>query len=294
VKKAGAFSFELTREGIEARLSEMDQRLGRLRSLYESFFAGVERMPPNTARRDMNRMMLEMQQCPIANSSLRFRFQSISQKWVLLITYWNRTMREIEAGTYRRDLARAQRHMAGRGGFITEDEALALGIPKNRVKAFVAHQQISASKRSGEPGTPLEKVSPSPEGSAAAAEPTSPPIHTEGMPPSTTPPTVLPGSVRRSPPPIPVSARLTPPPIPTPLVPLAGVTERDFAEAYTRYRKAHEELGTADQAKTLDRVRQQLSKALPRIMEERGCSKLRIEVAVEAGKVHIRAWPENG
>jgi len=294
VKKAGAFSFELTREGIEARLSEMDQRLGRLRSLYESFFAGVERMPPNTARRDMNRMMLEMQQCPIANSSLRFRFQSISQKWVLLITYWNRTMREIEAGTYRRDLARAQRHMAGRGGFITEDEALALGIPKNRVKAFVARQQFSASKRSSETAPPPEKVSPSPDGTTVPANSKSPPSNTEGLTSSTTPPPVIPGSVRRSPPSLPASARLTSPPIPTPMVPLAGVTERDFTEAYSRYRKAHEELGIADQAKPLERVRQQLSKALPRIMEERGCSKLRIEVAVEAGKVHIRAWPENG
>ena len=103
----------------------MEKKLERLRSLYESFFMGIERRPPNTPRQDMNRLMLEMQQVPIANSSLRFRFQALSQRWVLLVTYWNRTMREIEAGTFRRDLARAQRHMAERGGMITEEEYLA-------------------------------------------------------------------------------------------------------------------------------------------------------------------------
>jgi hypothetical protein len=95
VKKAGAFTFQLTREGIEARLGEMEKKMDRLRSMYESYFMGMERIPPNTPRRDMNRMMLEMQQVVIGNSALRFRFQSLSQKWVLQITYWNRTMRDI-------------------------------------------------------------------------------------------------------------------------------------------------------------------------------------------------------
>lgn len=243
MKKAGAFTFQLTRDGIEARLAEMEKKLDRLHSMYESFFMGMERIPPNTQRHEMNRLMLEMQQAPIGNSSLRFRFQTLSQKWVLQLTYWNRTMREIEAGTYRRDLARTQRHLAERGGVITEEEALALGIPKSRVKAFVAHQQRQIAKRQG------------------TATPASPTASTQ-------------------------AAGLT---AATPSLP--GLTDQDFEGAYRRYLDAHQELGIEAQAVPKEKMRSRLGKQLPRILDEQRCERVRLEVAVENGKVRLRAWP---
>jgi hypothetical protein len=269
VKKAGAFTFQLTREGIEARLGEMEKKMDRLRSMYESYFMGMERVPPNTPRRDMNRMMLEMQQVVIGNSALRFRFQSLSQKWVLQITYWNRTMREIEAGTFRRDLARTQRHLSERGGMISEEEAIALGIPKNRVKAFVAHQQRMASKRT----TGEHHVMP------AAEAPTQVPA--------------VPASPRVGPPPIPASARRSPnPDVAAPAAPaLTGLADGDFEGAYTNYMAAHRKLGIEAQAVTKEKLRQRLGKQLPRILAEQQCARVRLEIAVEDGKVRLRAWP---
>ena len=272
MKKAGAFTFQLTREGIEARLGEMEKKMDRLRSMYESYFMGMERVPPNTPRRDMNRMMLEMQQVVIGNSALRFRFQSLSQKWVLQITYWNRTMREIEAGTFRRDLARTQRHLSERGGMISEEEAIALGIPKNRVKAFVAHQQRLASKRP----TGEHRAMP-----AAAAEPQVP---------------AVPASPRVGPPPIPASARRSPNPdvaVPAHAAPpaLAGLADGDFEGAYGSYMEAHRKLGIEAQAVTKEKLRQRLGKQLPRILAEQQCARVRLEIAVEDGKVRLRAWP---
>jgi hypothetical protein len=271
VKKAGAFTFQITREGIEARLGEMEKKMDRLRSMYESYFMGMERTPPNTPRRDMNRMMLEMQQVMISNSSLRFRFQSLSQKWVLQITYWNRTMREIEAGTFRRDVARTQRHLAERGGIITEEEALALGIPKNRVKAFVArHQRIASKKPSGE-----HRAMPSPDASTAPAAAPSP---RPGPPP-------IPAFARRSPSPDGVSPAV-------PAVPaLAGLADGDFESAYQNYMDAHRKLGIEAQAVSKEKLRQRLGKQLPRILEAQGCQRVRLEIAVDDGKVRVRAWP---
>ena len=91
---------------------------------------------------------------PIGNATMRFRFQSLIQRWVLLTSYWNRTMREIEMGTFRRDLAKAHRHLASRGQALTEEEAVQLGIPTNRVKAFVGRQQrlVDAKGRGGGQG----------------------------------------------------------------------------------------------------------------------------------------------
>jgi len=273
VKKAPILTFPLTREGIENRLNEMDRKLDRLRSLYESYFMGMERIPPDTLRREMNRMMLEMQQVPIGRASLRFRFQALSQRWVLHMTYWNRTMREIEAGTYRRDMARTQRHLAERGGMITEEEALALGIPKSRVKAFVARQHLKMSKRmSG------ENPAAAPASAPAASGPTRP-----SEPP------------RPGPPPIPGKAapgRSAPPPLPgsTAGASLPGLSNKDFEGAYQQYMDAHKKLGIEPQAIEKDKLRARLGKQLPKILEEQRCERVRLEIAVEGGKVRLRAW----
>src|SRR4051794_36766693 len=147
----------------------------RLRTLYESFFLGVERQPPNVPRREMNRLMLELQQDPISNSSMRFRFQTLMQRWVLFTAYWNRTLREIEAGTYRRDVARAQRHLAEKGGVMTEQEAINIGIPAVRAKAFVERQQRLASLRGPRPGAQLPAAPATDESAAATAPATATP-----------------------------------------------------------------------------------------------------------------------
>ena len=256
VKKGITFTFQLTREGIETRLSEMERKIDRLRSLYESYFMGMERMPPDTPRREMNRLMLEMQQVPIGNSSLRFRFQALTQRWVLHMTYWNRTMREIEAGTYRRDVARTQRHLAERGGVITEEEALALGIPKSRVRAFVARQQLMATRKH-------------------AAE--------TAQAPSTAAP-------RSGPPPIPQRAAESK----VAAAALPGLSNQDFEGAYQRYFEAHKKLGIEEQAVPKEKLRARLGKQLPKILDEQRCERVRLEIAVEDGKVRLRAWPSEG
>jgi hypothetical protein len=173
VKKAPAASFDTSREGIDARLEEMERKLERMRGLYESFFMGIERSPPDVLRRDVNRQILEMQQVTISNSSLRFRYQALTQRWVLLITYWNRIMREIEAGTFSRDLAKAKRHMASKGtSAVSLEEALAMGIPASRAKAFVAHQQAAQDRRARRgPGSGLRQRGAAPAQQAGARSP---------------------------------------------------------------------------------------------------------------------------
>ena len=166
VKKLGRVEESL--ESVDARLEEIERKMDRLRVLYENFFMGVDRMPPNVPRRELNRLMLEMQQTPLRNATMRFRFQTLQQRWVLLTTYWNRTLREIEMGTYRRDLDRANRHLAAKGGApMTEDEALRLGIPANRAKAFVARHNQQAAARAGA-ATTADGVQPAPAPAAPA------------------------------------------------------------------------------------------------------------------------------
>ena len=260
MKNEATFNFDVSREGIEARLDEMGQKLERMRGLYESFFMGIERSPPEVLRRDINRQILEMQQVTISNSSLRFRYQALTQRWVLLITYWNRTMREIEAGTFSRDLAKAKRHMASKGtSAVTLEEALAMGIPASRAKAFVAHQQATQERRAA-----AAQLKAGAKGAAPAQDPGSP-AQAEGSTPQAT---------------------TEPPPLPLP-----GLSEADMQDAYRRYSEAHKQVGTAEPPPSLSKLRQRLAKQLPQILSANNCSRVRLEIAVDDGKVRLRAWP---
>lgn len=132
-------------EEINSRLEDLEKRLARLRALYESFFMGSIKRPPVMPRRDCNRIVLEMQQIFIRNAATRFRFQSIVQKWTLMTSYWNRTEREIETGIYKKDLDKVQRHIADKGGSLTTEQAIALGIPITRAANFV--EKMAERKR---------------------------------------------------------------------------------------------------------------------------------------------------
>jgi hypothetical protein len=237
-----------TQESIEARIGEMERKLDRLRGLYESFFMGVERAPPNVARREMNRLMVEMQQEPIGNHSLRFRFQSMIQRWVLMTAYWNRTLREIESGTFRRDVARAQRHLAEKGRALTEQEAIAIGIPAGRARAFAERQQKMQALRQGRP----------------AARASSPSLAAEPAP-------------------------AVPRPAPAAAVP--GVDDGAIEAVYRRYAEAHRRANDPRPALTLEKIRERLSVQIPRVLAEKNCRRVTLDVAVEDGKVKLKAWP---
>lgn len=239
-------------ESIEGRIGEMERKLDRLRGLYESFFMGIERAPPNVARRDLNRLILEMQQEPIGNASMRFRFQAILQRWVLLTAYWNRTLREIESGTYRRDVARAQRHLAEKGRALTEQEAIAIGIPAGRAKAFVDRQQKMQSYRESRTagrggGAPASSAAPAPAPAAAAA--------------------------------------------PSRAAQIPGLSDPDIENVYRRYMEAHTKVGDPRPALTLDKIKERLRLQIPKVLADKNCRRVTLDVAVEDGKVRLKAWP---
>jgi hypothetical protein len=256
-------------EAISARLEEMERKIERLRSMYESFFSGIERQPPNAPRRDMNRLMLEMQQVQIRNAALRFRFQSLSQRWTLMITYWNRTLREIEAGTYRKDVAKVSRRLALKGAPLSEQEAIALGIPASRARALVARQAARAGAVPAAAAGPAETA---PEGSQAA-QGTAQEVAGEVAPAAAS---NRPGPAHRPAPPARGSG-------------IPGVSEDDLAALHRRYEEAARQTGQA--GPTLARLREQLTRHAPAVMAQLGTDQVSFDVAVKDGRVVLRPKP---
>lgn len=248
-------------EAIEAHLEIMERKFDRLRSMYESYFMGIERTAPAVPRREMNRLMLEMQQVNIQNAGLRFRFKSLAQKWVLFIAYWNRTLREIEQGTYVRDIAKVNRHLAQKGAALTEEEAVRLGIPANRVKAVLDRQQRMFGQKAGgpavaEPAAPDRKpVSPS------AAEPAAPPP-APGGPPGGTP------------------------------VRAPGPDPAELRRVYERYVEAHRRSGDARPPASFEKLSEKLTRDVQKLMQEKRYAQVGLDVALEDGKVRFKVIPK--
>jgi hypothetical protein len=92
---------------IETLVAELESRIDRLRSLYDMYFMGIERLEPLVPRKDVERRMAALRKEQIRNTGLRFKFNVIIQRFNTYQTYWLRIARQIEQGTYRRDVMRA-------------------------------------------------------------------------------------------------------------------------------------------------------------------------------------------
>ena len=126
---------------IDRELDDVESRIDRLRSLYEQYFLGIEKMEPSIPRRDVERKMTILRKEQIRNTAQRFKFQMLVQRYNTMQQHWARVTREIENGTYRRDVARA----AARFG---EKEALTiLGKKKQKQYAVLAEAQLAARIR---------------------------------------------------------------------------------------------------------------------------------------------------
>ncbi|HEY2748082.1 MAG TPA: hypothetical protein VGL86_25840, partial [Polyangia bacterium] len=104
-----------TGQDIGEVLKELENKVERLKVLYEQYFMGIEKIEPQVARKEVTRTMLTLQQQYIRNTAMRFKFNTMLQKWQIYVTYWNRVLREIENGTYVRHLQKAKRKAEQQG-----------------------------------------------------------------------------------------------------------------------------------------------------------------------------------
>src|SRR5262245_4285421 len=123
---------------IEHGLEDLESRIERLRALYEQYFMGIEKLEPLVVRKDLERRMQVLRREQIRNTALRFKFQMLIQRYNTLQQYWARITREIDNGTYRRDVMRA----AARFG---EKQALTI-LGKKRAEKYAALAEAQKSR----------------------------------------------------------------------------------------------------------------------------------------------------
>jgi hypothetical protein len=95
---------------IEEDLRDLDRKLKQLKLDYEQYFLGSRPREPVMLRGDVQKTITLFTATPIQNTGLRFRFNSICSRFQAFKRQWDDTLRQIEAGTYKRHRFKADLH----------------------------------------------------------------------------------------------------------------------------------------------------------------------------------------
>lgn len=98
----------LPNEKLAQTLDQADEDLTNLQVLYEKYFLGIDRKPPDAERKRVSTLLRELRTSPTRNTSLKFRIGTLFAKLLSYERMWDRTLREMEDGIYRRDVFKAR------------------------------------------------------------------------------------------------------------------------------------------------------------------------------------------
>ena len=107
---ASANSGQLPQQKYGDELNELDEAIAGLQVSYEKYFLGIDRRPPEQERKRVSTKAREMRSASVRNTALKFKINSLFAKLISFERMWDRTLREIEDGTYKRDLFKAKLH----------------------------------------------------------------------------------------------------------------------------------------------------------------------------------------
>lgn len=130
-----------TTKELSEFLDDTAKRIDRAKVLFEQYFMGIQKTAPMQLRGDLERRIRDMTKQHIPNSRLRYKFTMLSQRFASYNTYWKRTMRQIENGTYIKHVAKVGRD-AIRNGKDVPDEILAK-MPKRMRERILKDREMA-------------------------------------------------------------------------------------------------------------------------------------------------------
>jgi hypothetical protein len=105
--------------GQKEDLDKLQEDIERLKFEYDQYFQGFSKLPPEALRKEVQRTVNRFVGFQSPNTGLKYRAQNLVQRFTTYKQLWDRILRQIEDGTYKRDLYRAnlkQKHPQQKGG----------------------------------------------------------------------------------------------------------------------------------------------------------------------------------
>jgi len=94
----------------EEDIKILEIKIHQLKLDYEKYFLGTRPTEPSMARSEVQKTVIRFSNTRITNTALRFKFNSLNGRYQAFKRQWDATLRQIEAGTYKRHVFKADLH----------------------------------------------------------------------------------------------------------------------------------------------------------------------------------------
>lgn len=99
----------------EDEIKILEIKTNQLKLDYEKYFLGTRPTEPAMLRAEVQKMYVRWSNTRITNTALRFKFNSLNGRYQAFKRRWDDTLRQIDAGTYKRHVFKADLHDRERG-----------------------------------------------------------------------------------------------------------------------------------------------------------------------------------
>ena len=113
-------AMEMAPPTTEEDLKLLEVRLTQLKLEYEKYFLGSRPTEPSQARSEMQQTVIRLSNMRITNTAQRFKFNSLNGRFQAFKRQWDNVLRQIDAGTYKRHLFKADLRDRERGLDVVE------------------------------------------------------------------------------------------------------------------------------------------------------------------------------
>lgn len=93
-------------ESIVNRINNLSRKLDELKLLYDQYFIGLERTEPLKLREEVKELIKTLSNTYIKSTAQKFKLKALINRHASYSKLWDRILREIEEGKYKRDIFR--------------------------------------------------------------------------------------------------------------------------------------------------------------------------------------------
>ena len=91
---------------FDEMMARAEPMVEQLNHLYKSFTLGLDKIPPNVKRRQLDQLMVALLSIQKINATYRFRFETLNAKYLAHRDRWDRMMKDLESGKIKRIVGR--------------------------------------------------------------------------------------------------------------------------------------------------------------------------------------------
>jgi len=258
----------------EAIIKEFETKLERLRVLYEQYFMGIQKRPPTIPQHEVVRLQMQIDKLRITNHRINYKYRSLVQRYNTYRTYWNRTIRAIDNGTYHRDLARLRRKWRREGLDVqmpTSGRMRSVGEVEKAISTAVKKKAAATGAKPAAAEAPKKRRAVPSNIRGRSADEVKQEVERH-----------IPGQTTR-----PAAAAASRGGARAP----EGISEAKMQSLFRRYAKAKRMVGADPGSVRYEKLVQTISGQLPQLRQMNQGREVEFDVVIRQGKVVLKAKP---